>query len=335
MCRYVVNIKFGNDYANFKKINTIILKKKTMLFIIQIKHKRKEQTMKRRIILTPRYNDRRIYLNRNILNDLFYFNAGGITYPDKNYYVAHHYVRHYSIQYILSGKGFIEYDGKRHELRAGDMFYLNAVEGISYGTDPHDPFTKIWVNGLGIFWKKTTEIFSFTEPFGIIHADDGIMEYFHKSFDIAEASEEKRELGMSAITALYNAMYDYQNGTVTKHTPQELDMSLEIKRYIDLHICDIRKLSEIAKRFELSERTVYSRFKNKSGMTPLEYINDSRLSMAKEQLCTDSLDISEIAERVGFSGTSYFCKVFRDKYGMTPQKYRASLPNARNGNQRT
>lgn len=285
--------------------------------------------MKRRITLTPRFNDRRIYLNRNVINELFYLNAGGISYPDKDFYVEEHYNKHYSVQYILSGKGFIDYGGKRHEMKAGDMFYINAEGGISYGTDPSDPFTKIWVNGLGLFWKKTTEIFSFTDPFGIIPANDSVMEYFHRVFDIAAASEEKRELGMNAVTALYNCMYDFKNRNIPVEAQTPLDMSVEIKRYIDLHLCDVKKLSEIASRFELSQRTVYSKFKQKYGITPAEYISECRLELARELLSGKDANITLIAEKTGFSGASYFCKVYRDKYGMTPQQYRKSIESGK------
>ena len=288
--------------------------------------------MKRRIAVTPRFNDRRIYLNRNIVNDLFYLNAGGISYPDKDFLVKKHYDMHYTVQYILSGKGFIDYDGKRHEMKAGDMFYINAENGISYGTNPGDPFTKIWVNGSGIFWKKTTEIFSFTEPFGIVPANDSVMEYFHRVFDIAVLSEEKRELGMNAVTALYNCMYDFKNGNIPCESAVPLDMATEIKRYIDLHLCDVKKLSEIAVRFELSQRTVYSKFKQRYGMTPAEYIGESRLVLARELLSDKDANITAIAEKTGFSGTSYFCKVFKERYGVTPQQYRRNIENGKNKN---
>ena len=284
--------------------------------------------MKRRIAATPRFNDRRIYLNRNMVNNLFYLNAGGISYPDKDFLVKKHYNMHYTVQYILSGKGFIDYDGKRHEMKAGDMFYLNAENGISYGTDPSDPFTKIWINGSGLFWKKTTEIFSFTEPFGIIPANDSVVEYFHRILDIAVLSEEKRELGMNAVTALYNCMYDIKNGSIRAEAHTAHDMAVEIKRYIDLHLCDVKKLSEIASRFELSQRTVYSKFKQSYGMTPAEYISECRLELARELLSGKDANITAIAEKTGFSGASYFCKVYKDKYGITPQQYRKNIKNS-------
>jgi len=281
--------------------------------------------MKKRIVATPKYNDRWIYLNRNIPNDLFYLNAGGITYPNKNFYLKEHFPRHYSVQYIMNGKGFIEYGGKKYEMTAGDMFYLNAERGIGYGTDPDAPFTKISICGSGLFWKKTTEMFGFCDPFGIIRADDSVIGFFHRVFDIGKAAEENRELGMNAVTALYNCMYDFKNGNIPTLSHTSSDMSVEIKRYIDLHLCDVKKLSEIASRFELSQRTIYSKFKTSFGVTPAEYINDQRLELAKEQLCRSDVSIAKVAENVGFSGVSYFCKVFGKKYGKTPQQYRKDI----------
>ncbi len=284
--------------------------------------------MKRRIIATPRFNDRRIYLNRNMPNNLFYINAGGITYPDKNFYLLEHYRNHYAIQYIISGSGFVEYDGKKYELKAGDIFYMSAVPGIGYGTNPRNPFTKIWVNGSGKFWEMTSKIFDFTEPFEIIPANDSIMEYFHRIFDTAPEAETKREKGMGLITELFNEMYRFKNGeTEIEEKNKTLDMSIEIKRYVDLHICDNKKLSDIASRFELSARTVYSKFKSRYGMSPAEYINGCRLELSREQLRRNDADVAEIAERVGFTTASYFCKVFKIRYGMSPQQYRKNCIN--------
>ena len=291
--------------------------------------------IKRRIIAMPKFNDRRIYVNRNIPDDLFYINACGISYPDKNYYIERHYPKHYTVQYIMSGKGFICYEKQKYALKAGDIFWICNCDGISYGADPEDPFFKLSFTGLGKFWDYTTKIFGLDEPFGIVHADDGIMEYFNRVFDVAPQAETKREMGMCAITELFSRIYDIRNENSTQNTAEtadgkkvtEADLISEIKRYVDMHICDEDTLSRIAGHFGISERTVYTKFKNSYGMTPAEYVKSHRLSQGEKMLCGSKSSISEIAESLGFSGTSYFCKVFKEKYGLTPQQYRNNLKN--------
>ena len=284
------------------------------------------KSQKRMITVIPAHNDRRLYVNRNIPNALFYINACGISYPNKNYFVTNHYEKHYTVQYIISGSGFIAFEGKKYELCAGDMFYISATQGISYGTNPDNPFTKIWLNGNGRFWEMSFRAFGFESPFGIIHADGRAVEYFHKAFDAAIEAELNRNVGMTALTEILNAMYDYRNGDMTAEKNDSFaDMAVEIKRYIDIHLTSIKDTAEISRRFDISERTVYAKFKNAYGITPTDYITESRLELARELLSDIKASVTAISEKSGFSSASYFCKVYKDKYGMTPQQYRRSI----------
>ena len=53
-----------------------------------------------------------------------------------------------------------------------------------------------------------------------------------------------------------------------------------------------------------------------------QYIKNLRMEKARELLTSTNMKISEICERVGYSNLSYFCRSFRNEYGMTPEQYR-------------
>lgn len=74
-----------------------------------------------------------------------------------------------------------------------------------------------------------------------------------------------------------------------------------------------------------SECFVY--FKDHTGKTPLEYVNDYRISQAEHLLRTTSLSILDICLSCGFSGQSYFGEMFKKRYGISPAKYRKALLN--------
>ncbi len=63
-------------------------------------------------------------------------------------------------------------------------------------------------------------------------------------------------------------------------------------------------------------------FKRFTGKTPMEYVNEYRLIQGAAMLRRTNLTIAQISNACGFSTSSYFGKVFREKYGMTPLKYR-------------
>ena len=63
-------------------------------------------------------------------------------------------------------------------------------------------------------------------------------------------------------------------------------------------------------------------FRRQMGMSFVEYLNDYRLLMAARMLASTEETVTEIARLSGFDQPSYFNRLFRRKYGMTPSEYR-------------
>jgi transcriptional regulator GlxA family with amidase domain len=72
----------------------------------------------------------------------------------------------------------------------------------------------------------------------------------------------------------------------------------------------------------LAERTFVRRFRQATGMTPLDYIQALRLEEAKQMLETSDLPVEAIANEVGYEETSFFGRLFRRDVGLTPAQYR-------------
>jgi len=65
-------------------------------------------------------------------------------------------------------------------------------------------------------------------------------------------------------------------------------------------------------------------FHRELGIGIWDFLNRFRMRKARELLAATSLTVSEVADRVGFTDPSYFCRVFRKLCGTTPQAYRES-----------
>ncbi len=63
-------------------------------------------------------------------------------------------------------------------------------------------------------------------------------------------------------------------------------------------------------------------FKNHTGMTPQQFINDIRLSYARELLTTSDHKISDVAARSGYENYYYFSRIFSKYTGCSPVQYR-------------
>ena len=64
-------------------------------------------------------------------------------------------------------------------------------------------------------------------------------------------------------------------------------------------------------------------FKKMTGQGFTEYLNEHRLNAAADALRGSSDTVLAVAEQCGFENLSYFNRLFKKRYGMTPREYRA------------
>lgn len=63
-------------------------------------------------------------------------------------------------------------------------------------------------------------------------------------------------------------------------------------------------------------------FRNYTGMSIVQYLNEQRLSSARRLLAQTRRSITSIAQDCGFGSASHFCALFREHEGMTPRDFR-------------
>lgn len=101
----------------------------------------------------------------------------------------------------------------------------------------------------------------------------------------------------------------------------EQNMMFTVLRYIEENYKG-GTLTELAELMNQSV-TGLSRFiKKNSGMNFQQLLQQKRLNQAAFLLTTTRLTVEEIILAVGYDNTSYFHRIFRERYGMTPKKYR-------------
>lgn len=81
----------------------------------------------------------------------------------------------------------------------------------------------------------------------------------------------------------------------------------------------------LAEKVYLSPGYLSSIFKQETGMNLNRFIKGYRMDKARELLEYSPKKISQIAREVGFSNNSYFCRSFREHFGMTPEACRKGL----------
>lgn len=95
-----------------------------------------------------------------------------------------------------------------------------------------------------------------------------------------------------------------------------------IKKYVRLHLGEDLNRQSLAKKLCLTPNYLSTIFKKHEHESIGRFIERNRIERAAYYLATEESRVQDIADRVGFADASYFCKIFKKYYGVTPLKYR-------------
>ena len=100
----------------------------------------------------------------------------------------------------------------------------------------------------------------------------------------------------------------------------------ELKRYIHAHLGEPISLDRLARHVHYSRTYITVRFKAATGMSIMDYVEQQRISRAKELLAGGGCSVTQIAEELGYSSLQYFSRRFRKAVGCAPSQYGQRLP---------
>jgi len=95
-----------------------------------------------------------------------------------------------------------------------------------------------------------------------------------------------------------------------------------ILQWVEQHYAEPFRLETMAKDLHLSPYHLSHLFKESIGISITDYIATRRMHQAVLLLTTTSKPVAMIAEEIGITNSSYFCKLFKSQIGMTPFQYR-------------
>ncbi len=145
------------------------------------------------------------------------------------------------------------------------------------------------------------------------------MDLFDGSFEDDFPEEKCKKICAVLDTHIKLLIGEYCSGYDEKNL-----LLRNICNYIDEFLCSDISVAQIAASFGYSDKHIGRLFKAKIGVTIREYINDKRLDRAKILLMNTNHSVTEVSSKCGFNNLTYFNRVFKEKYGVTPGKIRHS-----------
>lgn len=95
--------------------------------------------------------------------------------------------------------------------------------------------------------------------------------------------------------------------------------------FIQKNLSKDLSVEQLSQQACMSKSHFFKCFKNTFGMSPVEYINKERIERSKQLLADRNKSLSEICYEIGFSDTSYFCRLFKRSEKKTPRQFRSAL----------
>ena len=252
------------------------------------------------------------------------------------YKMAAHWHSEIEIIRILKGEFCVSLNKNTYTAKEGDIIFVNS-ETVHQGTPTNCVYECI-IFHLDFLYSKALDCHLFIEkildgeciinefyPFDdseIHNALNSLFEIIIKSTDPA-----RKFLTISAFFNFFALVLEQNlyNNNIGYNTASEDNRIVVLKKILLFLRENYDKpvsLEMLSATVNRTEAYVSYFFKNMTGKTPIEYLNEYRIEKACHKLRTTDFSVTDIAFSCGFSDLSYFIKTFKKKMGISPRKYR-------------
>lgn len=230
----------------------------------------------------------------------------------------------YQLLYITKGRGMFSSESSgRSQVKEGYMFLLFPGEWHTYRPDPETGWNEYWIGFDGRImdeWVKDG-FFHKDSPVFNIGLNEEIIALYKRAIIIAEAQEANYQQALSGIACNLVSMALYLSRNRDFNKSDVASQMNQAKIAVHENISAITP-EELARITCMSYSKFRKIFKEYTGFAPSQYIQEVRITMAKELLTNTSKSIKEIAIELGYENKDYFFTVFKKVTGNTPITYR-------------
>lgn len=193
-------------------------------------------------------------------------------------------------------------------------FQRLSYPGVLYQFHIDDPMREIKDN-----------IIIFTSLCARAAVEGGVSLHVAKEREEMYISQIERCTAITELAGLNNEMIQDYSSLVfqCRENPNVSATIQNCCNYIRNHYMERLELSDISSALGYADYYLSRKFHREMGIHISDYINEVRLGHAKALLATTNMSLESISEKLHYSSRSYFSKVFRKHFGLSPSEYRA------------
>jgi AraC-like DNA-binding protein len=249
---------------------------------------------------------------------------------------VNHFHDSYEIYYLLSGERYYFIKDRTYHIVKGSLVFINTYE-LHRTLDAHVPsWERILINFKpGFLISDDTDrigrlVSLFSTGSNILRfpvkEQTMIEELLFKLLSETDNSNTCFEEMLAAYLIqllVFSSRFIGQN-TISVNSSNHYihKKAAPIVQYINSHYMEPLSLNSLAELFYMSPYYLCKVFKESTGFSFVEYLNQIRIKEAQILLSSLDSSIIEISQKVGFGSVSQFGRVFKDISGVSPLKYR-------------
>jgi AraC-like DNA-binding protein len=252
-----------------------------------------------------------------------------------------HYHRSYEVYYQLYGEKYYFIKDKTYKIETGDIVLINSYELHRTSLVNNNPTERILVRINDTFINNVTDpypsidlfsIFKGTIPILRLSNDKSIEIRNHLFKMLQQYTNYKidnspmctlylKTLTIELLILLHNFYYSnlYNNFEHPSNIHKKIS---EAVYYINNNYMTTISLNTLSSMFHVSKFHFARLFKSVTGLTLVDYLNIIRLKESLNILIGTDYSISRVSSEVGYSDSSYYCRVFKKYYNCSPANYR-------------
>lgn len=131
----------------------------------------------------------------------------------------------------------------------------------------------------------------------------------------------KRSINQLTMGILFLQLVNHTETLLTDSRYSNQQLMIAVLRYIEENYKE-GQLQKLAEKLHYDESWLSREIKKQSGSTFTELLQNKRMNQACFLLKTTNMKVIDISEKVGYENLSYFHHIFKEKYGVSPHKYR-------------
>lgn len=237
---------------------------------------------------------------------------------------------YYILHFILSGKGYYYIGDKQYVLGPNDCFLVPPNVLTFYQADSSTPWYYAWICFDGDIVPSILQHLGLDADHPLFSYEDNnlMLQLIRQMMEHHPLTPADELYIQSRMYLIFAKLEEYAQSAYTNSQDNDNFYISAAVNYIQNNYFKDLTVDSVAKYLYISRTYLFSLFKKHRGMSPQEFLVQTKLNNAKDLLIKTNIPIAAVANSCGYHNAFAFSKAFKKAFEVTPSEYRQTHQSA-------